>query len=212
MKEVQVNKEHYDFNNYVSLKRWASYYYQIKEVLNCKGNDILFIGVGDGIVVNMLKYLGKNVITLDFDKKLKPDIVGSVVNLDTLLNRKYDVIVCCQVLEHLPFENFKSIIQNIANHTKEKLILSLPNSHYWSEFSFRLPIIDKKTILIPIRFFWRRTWDIDKHGFGEHYWEIDATKQWRSKKIKNILKEYFTLEKSYVLKEHPYHMFFILKK
>lgn len=206
----QVGTKHYNFDKYVSLKRWDSYYYQIKESLNTKGKEILLIGKGDGIVVEILKFYGKNVTVLDFDKDLKPDIVGSVTKLDELLTKKYDVIVCCQVLEHIPFDEFENIIKQISDYTKEKFILSLPNDHYWWEFGFRVPILDRKRLLIPMRFFWRRKWDMDKYGFGEHYWEIDAEKQWKKKKIISILKKYFNLESAYIVKEHPYHMFFIM--
>lgn len=45
----QVNKEHYDFNKYVSIERWNSYYYQISEVTKLKDiKTILLIGEGGG--------------------------------------------------------------------------------------------------------------------------------------------------------------------
>ena len=209
--KTQVNEKHYEFSSYVSLKRWNSYYYQIREMLNTSGKEILLIGVGDGIVAKIGEHYSKNITTLDFDKYLNPNIVGSVTDLDKLLNKKYDVVVCCQVLEHIPFEKFEQIVKLISKYTKEKLVLSLPNSHYWWEIGFRVPVLDRRRLLIPMRFFWKKGWDINRDGFGEHYWEIDATKEWKRKNIEKILKKYFELENYYVVKEHPYHMFFILK-
>ena len=63
-----------------------------------------------------------------------------------------------------------------------------------------------------MKFFWKRNWNINKDGFGEHYWEIDGLKKWSKKNIEIILKKYFNLEKFYVVKENPYHMFFMLNK
>lgn len=209
--KVQVNKEHYDFEKYVDIARWNSYYYQINEVLKCDGKDILYIGKGDDIVVNTLKQFGKNVTTFDFDKNLNPDICGSVTDIDKILNKKYDVIVCCQVLEHIPFDLFEETIQKISKCFKEKFILSLPNNNFWWGFGLNLPKFKNKKLRIPMKRFWKKRWDINTYGNGEHYWEIDAKGCISKNGITKLIQKYYNLERFYIPDNNTYHMFFILK-
>lgn len=211
--KVQVDTSHYDFLSYVKQGRWNSYYQQIFEVLNCDGKDVLYIGAGDGIVTEILKKYGKNVKTLDFDKNLKPDYVGSVTDIKKILGKnKFDVIICCQVLEHIPFSEFENTIKQLCKCSKEALILSLPNHNRRISFSFSIPKIKTHKKVLLFKNHLTKPWDINKNGFGEHYWEIDAKGCPTRKTIKNIVKKYFASLNFYTLFENPYHMFFILKK
>lgn len=45
MNKTQVKKEHYDFDKYVNLERWSSYYYQL---VNAMGGGYQFGAVGRG--------------------------------------------------------------------------------------------------------------------------------------------------------------------
>lgn len=211
--DVQVDTAHYDFLNYVKQDRWNSYYQQIFEALNCKGKSILYIGAGDGIVTDILRKCGKNVKTLDFDKNLKPDYIGSVTDIKKVLGKdKFDVILCCQVLEHIPFSEFENTIKQLSEYTKEKLILSLPNRNKRYRFAFTIPKIGYYQKVLLCKKHFSEQWNIDKQGHGEHYWEIDAKGCPTRKKIRNIVKKYFSSLKFYTLFENPYHMFFILEK
>lgn len=209
---VQVKKEHYDFNKYVDLPRWNSYFHQINEVSKCKWKTVLLIWVWDWIVSDILRKLGKDVTTFDFDKSLNPDIVWDVTNIDKILNKKYDIVVCCQVLEHIPFEMFESAIKKISNIVNERFILSLPNKNIWIKFWFFCPIIRNIILKFPIRIFWQNTWDINRDWWWEHYWEIDAKPSWNQKKLKKTIKKYFNIDKIFIPFNNTYHMFFILWK
>lgn len=205
---VQVAKEHYDFNKYVDIPRWNSYYHQINEVAKCKWETVLLIWVGDWIVVDVLKKIWKDVTTFDFDKNLNPDIVGDVTKIDEIVTKKYDIVVCCQVLEHIPFEMFESTIKRIRNITNEKILLSLPNRNIWLKF-YAPRIWDIK---IRIMRFWKNSWDFNKDWWWEHYREIDAKPIRNQKKIKKIIKKYFNIDTFFVPFNNTYHMFFILWK
>lgn len=206
---IQVEKDHYDFNKYVGKMRWMSYYYQVYETLKIKGKDILVIGCGDNIVCDILKNQGKNVYTLDFDCKLKPTICGSVIEIDKLINKKYDAILCCQVLEHIPFEKFESIIKKMSKFYKEKIILSLPSRNLAITLKIRFPQFGEKAFLIPIHRFWEKNYSIKKEGFGEHYWELN-TRITKVKNVEKIISKYFKIEKKYTVVENSYHVFYIL--
>ena len=213
---IQVDTTHYNFLNYVHRDRWNSYYQQITEALNCKGKNVLYIGAGDGIVTDILKKSGKNVKTLDFDKNLNPDYIGSVTEIKKVLGKdwqKFDVIMCCQVLEHVPFDQFEKTIQQLSECAQEKLILSLPNSNrrYFLSFCAPRPLGKHRKVFL-VKHYFAKPWDINEQGSKEHYWEIDANGCPTRKEIKSIVKKYFSSLKFYTLFENPYHMFFILKK
>ena len=211
-RDVQVKKEHYRFSNYVSYKRWVSFYSQVFEGLDTEGKDILYIGVGDKTVVNILKSFGKNVTTFDFDSNLKPDICGSITDIDEILTKKYDTIICCQVLEHIPFDLFESTLKKLSKCFNERLILSLPNNDRWLKINLVLPKINIQAKKRCKKLF-QKKWDINKQGFKEHYWEIDIKgKEYSKKNIDNIIGKYFKIKKSFVSYENTYHDFYILEK
>jgi len=66
---------------YNSKDRWMSYWYQINEVIEKKPKNILEVGISSKTVSNYLKKIGYNIRTIDSDKSVEPDYVGSVLNL-----------------------------------------------------------------------------------------------------------------------------------
>lgn len=210
----QVKSSHYNFKNYVSLERWCSYYYQIKYSLDEKFKEIIIFGKGDGIVSNTLKNIGKNVTTFDFDKNLYPDILGNIIDLKKSVNKKYDCVLCCSILEHLEFKYFESIIKDLKDITNNRLILCLPYNGYYISFKIKILFYKMKNILninliFHIKKFWKRVFDINKDGYNQHYWEVNVSK-YSNKKIKNIIKKYYVIEEEFIPSENPYHKFYIL--
>lgn len=208
----QVNIEHYDFNKYVSKERWNSYYNQIGITIESQPKNVLIIGVGDNIVGEVLKKFGYVVTTFDFAEDVNPDIIGDVTIIDKIINKKYDVVICCQVLEHLPFEKFEDTIKRISKVVSKngKFILSLPDARTYISFSFRLLGLKKYTFLKRIPVFWKRKFRFDIEGNNEHYWEVGIVDV-PCKKIRDTLRKYFTLEKEFVDSGNLFHHFYILK-
>lgn len=114
-------------NQYCNQKRWITYYRQIDFTQSvCDENSsVLVVGPGDYIVPNILKNsFGYNVDTFDISEG--GTYVGDVRYFASLVHDKYDVILCCEVLEHVPFEEFNRIVTNFVNRTNKRLILSMP--------------------------------------------------------------------------------------
>lgn len=207
----QVTIEHYDFEKYVDIPRWNSYYYQITEILknNCK--NILIIGKGDGIVPNLLSSLGNeiHITTFDFDQNLKPDIVGDIRDIDILLpSCIYDCIMCCQVLEHLEHQWFKPILAKFQKILIPQgiIIVSLPQHMLRLKLEFRFGRMKLKKLWLFQKF-----WE-GKYIFnGEHYWEVGA-KGFSKKDILAIYDEYFDVIREYSVFQNTYHWFAILRK
>lgn len=204
----QVSSEHYEFNKYVNKSRWNSYYNQIHEVMASNGESVLIIGPGDNIVVDLLKKFGKRVTTFDFAPDLKPDIIGDVTKIDDIINEKYDIVLCCQVLEHIPFNRFEETIKRISLVTRKRLILSLPYNSTYIKFNLRILGFRECCFIKRINIFWHRKFRFQFEGNNEHYWEIGIPKI-SDKKISTILNRYFNLKNQYFDSENLFHQFFI---
>lgn len=209
---VQVEKGHYDFSFYTDTGRWASYYYQISEAVASGCRDILYIGKGDGSVCVMLENIlrfqggGGNVVSFDFDRELEPDIVGDLLHIrDALGDKRYDCVLCCEVLEHIPFSQFECILRQLKEICRDTLVISLPDRMLHFRWGFAVPKIRVKGLFSVLRF-----WEKEIKFNGEHYWEV-GTALYPKKKILKICWEYFIVAKQYEIFENPYHWFVILK-
>jgi 2-polyprenyl-3-methyl-5-hydroxy-6-metoxy-1,4-benzoquinol methylase len=202
--DIQVNKEHY-FNGYDTKKRWMSYWYQINEVLNLNPNNVLEIGIGNGTVSTHLKSRNINVTTVDVDKSLNPDYVCDVKELTSIFNEhSFDVVLCSEVLEHIPFEYFEHCLDQIKQVSNKNVVISLPDART-SCLYFKLPLLQAKHIFFPH--------PIKKeHDFnGEHYWEINK-RGFEVEKIERAIKKHFNIINCYNVVEQPYHRFYVLSR
>jgi len=203
---VQVDPLHYDFGRYVSLERWNSYWHQINEALDAKPINVLIIGVGDNIVPSIIRTAGIEVKTLDFDSELKADYVGDIRNIDSIIsNKSFDVVMCCQVLEHIHFEYFESVVQHLIKVSRKKLILSIPYSYrILFHLTLKLPKIPFITREIAVPTFWKKL----KFN-GEHFWEV-GVKGYQKKTIDQIIYKISPTTKSYFATANKSHLFYVI--
>lgn len=208
--KTQVDYRHYEWGKYLKMSKWKSYYYQITEVIKSNPNKLLIIGKGDGIVPAILLNMGIEVTTFDYDETLKPDILGDVKLIDQYVKRgQYDTILCCEVLEHIPFEFFDIIIKKFSDLNVKKVVLSLPNYSKDCVLDLKLQIgklFNVRKRIINYNRIGKEVWCKE-----EHFWEINV-KDKTLKRIKEILKKYYNIENMFYVFENEYHIFFILKK
>jgi len=204
---LQVEPDHYFNETYDSKGRFCSYWHQINEIISLKPKEVLEIGIGNGFVSKYLKMRGVNVTTLDIDKRLNLDVVGSVLKLP-FIDEFFEVVTCYEVLEHLPYRDFSKALSGIYRVSKSYVILSLPDLSRVYRFNIQIPKVGELKILIPLPRLKPLTWEFN----GEHYWNI-GTKGYSLRKIKReIYNAGFKIERSYRVFEIPWHRFFILKK
>ncbi len=191
------------WERYEHPERWTSYYHQANLVYSFHPKTCLEIGVGHGFVSHAIRTLGVSLMTLDVDPVLQPDIVGSVENIP-LPDVSVDVVLCAEVLEHLPFDRFEVCIQEIARVADKGAVISLPHWGYTFRVLWSLPM-------------WKGGWAI-KSPFakriplnGVHCWEIGRT-DYPPARIRAILKKYFIVEQEWLSVWMPYHRFYRLKK
>jgi ubiquinone/menaquinone biosynthesis C-methylase UbiE len=202
----QVEPNHYFSHDYDSKQRFISYWHQINEIINLKPHNVLEIGKGNGFVSSYLRNRGYKITTLDIDKRLKPDVAGSVLDIK-LPSQSFDVVACYEVLEHLSYENFSKALKEIYRVCIHYAVISLPDCSRVYRFSCQIPKLGEIKKLIPLK-------KISKiHKFdGQHYWEIGKKGYPLRKILSDVRAEGFTIEKSYRIFELAYHRFFILKK
>jgi len=167
--KIQVDASHY-FKGYDLPPRWLSYYTQAKLSVRFAEGRILEIGVGNKTVSNYLKEHSVNLVTCDYDKKLKPDITADVCNLP-FKKGKFSSILCFEVLEHLPFDKLRDVLKQLNNLSNQYLVISVPHFlGFFGEIAFKIPSLKKTTIQLRIPF-------PVKHKIGnQHYWELGKRK------------------------------------
>jgi hypothetical protein len=204
--DLQVLKEHYDFGCHVNLPRWNSYWHQIVETTMLNPENVLIIGMGDNIVGEILMRQGITVYTFDFDKTLHPDFVGNITEIDSILQGKhFDAVLCCQVLEHLPYDNFENILRKLKL-CADNVIISLPHVCFQLKLALKYIFLLKLRYLLHYVFVFKKQYKFN----GEHYWEI-GYKGYSKQKIRNSIQKYFMIKKEFLVPHNNYHLFFILK-
>ncbi len=168
-------------------ERFLSYFYQLKEVLalpRSRCQSILEIGRGLGVFQALAKNFQYKVTALDLDRKTAPDVLADIRKLPFKEN-SFDMVCAFEVLEHLPYDQFRVVIEGMAKCARNYLFLSLParvNDVFWQvrfrglqrflkSFSFEmqifktLPLRSKDIDVNPL------TAREDRHN--PHYWEVN---------------------------------------
>jgi hypothetical protein len=204
---LQVAKEHY-FSNYDSKQRFCSYWTQIEYVLKLQAQPVLEIGVGTRMVSNYLAQQGVPMVTLDLDPALEPTVVGSITQLP-FKTGSFDLVMACEVLEHLPFEQFIPTLTELARVSRQYAIISVPNVGRVWQYQLHLPGVGMVRKTLDLSWWRRRQKPV---GVGQHYWELEVA-GYPQKRIEACFGPAgWKLMEQQRVWEMPGHHFFILKK
>jgi ubiquinone/menaquinone biosynthesis C-methylase UbiE len=197
-------REHYSLA-YLRGGRIFSYAHQIESALSFEPRTVLEIGTGSGMVAAALRSVGIEVTTVDIQPELQPDVTASVMALP-FADARYDVALCCQVLEHSPFEEFVPALKELRRVTRDGLIVSLPDvmRHNWVD------------VCLP-RFRHRLSWTVphlrpvemprarfEKLG---HYWEIGLRGYPLRRVLASITQAGWSVMCTWKVPELPWHRF-----
>ncbi len=160
----------FDSLKYNSKSRWLSYWYQINETISRNPKSLLVIGKGSGIVENTLAtiYPQIKIFTVDIKPELLPNIVGDIRHLP-FRDLSFDCLLCCQVLEHIPFRELKGVLKEFNRIVKNSVIISIPRKREHLKIEIETPLIGHSLLIIKNPFMKR---DITSR---QHYWEINRS-------------------------------------
>lgn len=207
--EALLSRDRYFAADYFTRAQFDSLVSQILEVVKLKPRRILEVGPGNGFVSNFLRSAGFEVITFDINQSLKPDVVGNLTEIDRHFpDSSFDLILCAEVLEHLPFELFETILKKFAVITREHVVITLPRQHHiildWRMY-VKIPFVRP----INLNWFWRIPHRTKWEG---HHWEVDYQKKYSLRSICEIMARYFQVTACQVDERVRHHQFFILKR
>ncbi|PKN13215.1 MAG: hypothetical protein CVU69_02625 [Deltaproteobacteria bacterium HGW-Deltaproteobacteria-4] len=95
-------------------------------------SSLFDIGCGMGIYLEEFHRLGKDVLGCDFSAdglRLAPKeftVFQADATKPVLLNRKYDVVACFEVAEHIPTRHSRQLVSNCINNGRAVLFTSAP--------------------------------------------------------------------------------------
>ncbi len=190
--------------------RCVSFGHQLDAVLALAPRSVLEVGVGAGVVSNALRHLGIPLCTLDVDPALEPDVLASVESIPAD-EGTWDVGLCCQVLEHLPFDRLGPALRELHRVTARGLVLSLPDVTMDLELTVRAPRLGLRRLAgrspLPRRRAFPRT-RLDTMG---HHWEIGFRGTPLTAVQSVIAVAGWRIERTWRVPEVPWHRFFLLR-
>ena len=208
--DVQVSKEHY-LGKYDDIRRFISYFYQIDLVRKLHPETVLEIGIGNKTVANYLKQNGITIDTCDFDQNLNPDYTADIRDLP-FADASYDVVMACEILEHLPFEDVEKALRELQRVSKKYVLVSIPYASGGFELLLKFPLLNKIIKRPFLDLFFRVPYFFMGIEFaGQHYWEM-GRKNYPRRKIQSTFGKYFTILKEVRPVLDHYHHFFLLEK
>ncbi len=204
VREENLAKTAYLSDEYFAYSQLWSFSEQIYQINLLKPVNMLEIGVGNGFVSRFLENMGVNVTTLDINPALDPDIVAPVDGIaDYVTPNEFDLIVCCEVLEHLPFEEFEGIIEQFSR-LSPRLFLTIPTNFKYIGFGgfLKFPGLTRWLGL------WLE-WPLKHAELADmHFWEIGYDRKTSQKKIMETLNKYYSDVETDLFKANPYHRYF----
>ena len=207
--EAKLDRELYFGDSYFADTQLYSLSAQIAQIHKLGAQRILEIGKGNGFVSDFLSKAGHDVTTIDINPNLDPDVVGDIRELNEHFSPgEFDLTVCAEVLEHMPFEYFEGTIEQIALSTRNRAFITIPRcQHILLDFAclIKIPKLRRKlrslTLTLPKKDIW-----------SGHHWELDSDKKTKKREIRKLLEKHFIVESFERFKLNPYHFFIVLKK
>jgi len=205
-RERDLPRDAYFSEEYFTYPQLWSFVDQIYHIRRLASSSMVEVGVGNGIVSSFFRAMGLRVKTFDINPRLKPDVVAPVDKIgDFVAPAEFDLISCCEVLEHMPFDEFETVIRSFS-HLSDNLFLTLPVHgrscgfggnvrlprcrRRWIGIWFRLPPTRRRPVAYP------------------HLWEVDYESRTRKAEILRILRSHYEQVETGLFKANPRHRYF----
>jgi len=117
---------------YYTEKRIVHQWFQVHLLSTLTARRVLEVGPYLGLVTAMLASAGYEVTTFDIAAKppsalgAQGHIQGDLAALDPVGIRGFDAILCCETLEHLPWNDVGGVLARLAASGAPYLVMSVP--------------------------------------------------------------------------------------
>jgi ubiquinone/menaquinone biosynthesis C-methylase UbiE len=124
---------------YEDPKKWGKVYHQINldrasltaQAVPGVAKNILEVGSGDGLILNALREAGHDPVAFDISRNALKHIKGGKLVQGTasrlpFSSNSFDLVLACEVLEHIPNHIYKSVLEEIARVAKKYILITVP--------------------------------------------------------------------------------------
>lgn len=203
-REQSLPREAYYADGYFSLTQLCSLSQQIHEIHALRPKSILEVGIGNGFTSTFLRRAGYSVTTADINPALGPDICAPLDQVASHLGgRTFDLVVCCEVLEHMPLDTFEPNL-DILRALGSRLFMTLPNfsASIGLGAFLRLPKTPVKLLDLHV--------DVPRAKAleAEHFWEVGSHASTSRKAIMRTLRSRYPNVSMKRFALNPYHIAF----
>lgn len=204
-RERLLEREAYFSDNYFSLRQLGSVAHQLHLIWKMRPRNVLEIGPGNGLVSVCLRQAGIPVTTVDINPHLEPDICAPLHEVPSHIQDRFDLVLCCEVLEHMPLAELDDNL-DVLRSMGQRLLLTLPNSSYSLGFGGLAFIPRYTTWLVDLNIdlpLWKRP----IKGTA-HFWEVGYSKGCHRRDIMSRLRARYERVRTGRFAMNPYHLFF----
>jgi hypothetical protein len=177
---------HLDLSNFVNA------YYQFRDLARFERcRRVLIVGPGQGLQTEVLKWRGYDVTTLDIDGTFKPDVIGSVHDMQMFSDRQFDAAIASHVLEHLAVPYLDRSLGELSRVAANALIyLPVAGRHLQARLQPGFKGIDVCLLVDAFNYLHRPNGLEAKYCGGQHFWEV-GMRGFRVRDLKRRMSAYF---------------------
>jgi len=120
-------------------KKWGGKYHRVNldraeyttSAVPPDAKQILDLGSGDGLVFNRLTQTGSHPVAFDISRNALKCIHGAklvqgTANQLPFSSESFDLIITCEMLEHIPNTIYRSVLDEIMRVTKKYILITVP--------------------------------------------------------------------------------------
>lgn len=204
--EASLPKSEYFNDAHFDLRQLMSQAMQIKHINTLKPKNMIEIGIGNGLTSTFIRNSGVEVVTADINPNLSPDICCPMSELiEKTGGRQFDLVVCCEVLEHMPVEQLEQNVKTLRA-LGSRLFLTLPSyTHsYGLSFLVKVPFIKARDFFLYL--FLPKNINLSN---TEHFWEVGSEAITKRRAIVSLLKQHYPSVRCGRISFQPYHIYFV---
>lgn len=170
---------------------------------------MLEVGVGAGIAAAALRQAGIEVTTLDLQPELKPDLLAPVTAIPTP-DGAFDAVVCCQVLEHIPYADVSVALRELRRVARVGGVISMPDVTPEFAFGLSLPGVRWRRLSWSPAWFTRARRESKMKPLG-HHWEIGYRGTSLRRVLADVHRAGWRVDRTWRVPEKTWHRFFLLR-